>query len=262
MTKQKKETARSMMTQITLLRPKADTTDEALTSVFKAAEALEKHIPCLIGVATGENASTFHRGFTHGIILHFEDEIHMRDALKLSIYTRMFEKVRDLCEQTVIFEVSETLPFVVAEAVPTQVIQRVVREEPKPIQEELKPRQEEPTFMPAKRVKSQTPRPVVQAPAPVTFSRRRTGEPIRQRVSRAIDVRLKNIIVEQLGVDEAEVVHNASFVEDLNADSLDLVELIMSFEEVFNVHISDEDAEKLTTVEETQEFLIDNGAIV
>jgi|GEM_PF-46670 len=290
MTKQKKETARSMMTQITLLRPKADTTDEALTSVFKAAEALEKHIPCLIGVATGENASTFHRGFTHGIILHFEDEIHMRDALKLSIYTRMFEKVRDLCEQTVIFEVSETLPFVVAEAVPTQVIQRVVREEPKPIQEELKPRQEEPkpiqeelkprqeepkpiqeelkprqeepTFMPAKRVKSQTPRPVVQAPAPVTSSRRRTGEPIRQRVSRAIDVRLKNIIVEQLGVDEAEVVHNASFVEDLNADSLDLVELIMSFEEVFNVHISDEDAEKLTTVEETQEFLIDNGAIV
>ena len=276
MTKQKKETARSMMTQITLLRPKADTTDEALTSVFKAAEALEKHIPCLIGVATGENASTFHRGFTHGIILHFEDEIHMRDALKLSIYTRMFEKVRDLCEQTVIFEVSETLPFVVAEAVPTQVIQRVVREEPKPIQEELKPRQEEPkpiqeelkprqeepTFMPAKRVKSQTPRPVVQAPAPVTSSRRRTGEPIRQRVSRAIDVRLKNIIVEQLGVDEAEVVHNASFVEDLNADSLDLVELIMSFEEVFNVHISDEDAEKLTTVEETQVFLIDNGAIV
>jgi len=276
MTKQKKETARSMMTQITLLRPKADTTDEALTSVFKAAEALEKHIPCLIGVATGENASTFHRGFTHGIILHFEDEIHMRDALKLSIYTRMFEKVRDLCEQTVIFEVSETLPFVVAEAVPTQVIQRVVREEPKPIQEELKPRQEEPkpiqeelkprqeepTFMPTKRVKSQTPRPVVQAPAPVTSSRRRTGEPIRQRVSRAIDVRLKNIIVEQLGVDEAEVVHNASFVEDLNADSLDLVELIMSFEEVFNVHISDEDAEKLTTVEETQVFLIDNGAIV
>ena len=81
-------------------------------------------------------------------------------------------------------------------------------------------------------------------------------------MSRAIDVRLKNIIVEQLGVDEAEVVHNASFVEDLNADSLDLVELIMSFEEVFNVHISDEDAEKLTTVEETQEFLIDNGAIV
>ncbi|MDQ2887519.1 MAG: acyl carrier protein [Chloroflexota bacterium] len=71
----------------------------------------------------------------------------------------------------------------------------------------------------------------------------------------SIDERLKKIIVDQLGVDEAEVVPNASFVEDLNADSLDLVELIMSLEEEFKLQISDEDAEKITTVQEAQDYI-------
>ena len=67
--------------------------------------------------------------------------------------------------------------------------------------------------------------------------------------------RLKKIIVDQLGVDESEVVPSASFVEDLNADSLDLVELIMSLEEEFHIQISDEDAEKITTVQEAQDYI-------
>ena len=67
--------------------------------------------------------------------------------------------------------------------------------------------------------------------------------------------RLKKIIVDQLGVDESEVVPSASFVEDLNADSLDLVELIMSLEEEFKISISDEDAEKITTVQEAQDYI-------
>jgi acyl carrier protein len=67
--------------------------------------------------------------------------------------------------------------------------------------------------------------------------------------------RLKKIIVDQLGVDESEVVPGASFVEDLNADSLDLVELIMSLEEEFKIQISDEDAEKITTVQEAQDYI-------
>jgi acyl carrier protein len=67
--------------------------------------------------------------------------------------------------------------------------------------------------------------------------------------------RLKKIIVDQLGVDESEVVPNASFVEDLNADSLDLVELIMSLEEEFKMQISDEDAEKITTVQEAEDYI-------
>jgi acyl carrier protein len=70
-----------------------------------------------------------------------------------------------------------------------------------------------------------------------------------------IQERLKKIIVDQLGVDESEVVPSASFVEDLNADSLDLVELIMSLEEEFKVQISDEDAEKITTVQEAEDYI-------
>lgn len=76
--------------------------------------------------------------------------------------------------------------------------------------------------------------------------------------------RLRNIVVEQLGVDEAEVVPSASFVNDLGADSLDLVELIMSLEEGFStptqkVTIPDEDAEKIITVQDAIDYLKDLG---
>ncbi|HEY4767444.1 MAG: acyl carrier protein [Chloroflexota bacterium] len=70
--------------------------------------------------------------------------------------------------------------------------------------------------------------------------------------------RLKKIIVEQLGVDEEEVNPQASFVEDLNADSLDLVELIMSLEEEFGMEISDEDAEKIQKVQDAVDFIGDH----
>ena len=76
--------------------------------------------------------------------------------------------------------------------------------------------------------------------------------------------RIKAIVVEQLGVEEAEVVPTASFVEDLGADSLDLVELIMSLEEGFSspsrkVEIPDEDAEKIVTVQDAVDYLKDLG---
>ena len=67
--------------------------------------------------------------------------------------------------------------------------------------------------------------------------------------------RLKKIVVEQLGVDEADVKPEAAFVEDLNADSLDLVELIMSLEEEFGMEISDQDAEKIKSVGDAQEYI-------
>jgi acyl carrier protein len=67
--------------------------------------------------------------------------------------------------------------------------------------------------------------------------------------------RLKKIVVEQLGVDEEQVTPEASFVDDLNADSLDLVELIMSLEEEFGAEISDEDAEKIRTVQDAVDYV-------
>jgi acyl carrier protein len=72
------------------------------------------------------------------------------------------------------------------------------------------------------------------------------------------------MIVEQLGVEESQVTPNASFVDDLNADSLDLVELIMSIEEEFSkdgstIEISDEDAEKIQTVQDAIDFIHDAG---
>ena len=65
----------------------------------------------------------------------------------------------------------------------------------------------------------------------------------------AVSDKVKSIIVEQLGVDEEEVTPDASFVDDLGADSLDTVELVMALEEEFETEIPDEDAEKITTVQ-------------
>jgi len=67
--------------------------------------------------------------------------------------------------------------------------------------------------------------------------------------------RVKGIVVEQLGVDEDEVTMQASFVDDLGADSLDIVELIMAFEEEFDLEIPDEDAENIVTVGDAVEYL-------
>ena len=66
--------------------------------------------------------------------------------------------------------------------------------------------------------------------------------------------KVKQIIVEQLGVDEAEVTPTASFVDDLGADSLDTVELVMALEEGFEIEIPDEDAEKIQTVQQATDY--------
>ncbi len=71
----------------------------------------------------------------------------------------------------------------------------------------------------------------------------------------SVDERVKEIIVEQLGVDEGEVTPNASFVDDLGADSLDTVELVMAFEEAFDIEIPDEDAEKIRTVKDAVDYI-------
>ena len=70
-----------------------------------------------------------------------------------------------------------------------------------------------------------------------------------------IETRVKEIIVEQLGVDPAEVVPGASFINDLGADSLDTVELVMAFEEEFGIEIPDEEAEKILSVGQAIEYI-------
>ena len=71
----------------------------------------------------------------------------------------------------------------------------------------------------------------------------------------SIEQRVKDIIVEQLGVEEDEVSPGASFIDDLGADSLDTVELVMAFEEEFNIEIPDEDAEGISTVQDAIDYI-------
>ena len=73
----------------------------------------------------------------------------------------------------------------------------------------------------------------------------------------AVQERVKGIIVEQLGVNPEQVTPTASFIEDLGADSLDIVELVMAFEEEFSVEVPDEDAEKLQTVGDVIKYIED-----
>lgn len=72
--------------------------------------------------------------------------------------------------------------------------------------------------------------------------------------------KLKQIVVEQLGVEESEITLDASFIEDLGADSLDVVELIMALEEEFDISIPDEDAEKMLTVGDALNYIKSNVA--
>jgi acyl carrier protein len=76
----------------------------------------------------------------------------------------------------------------------------------------------------------------------------------------SVEAKVKAIIVQQLGVDAEKVTAEASFVDDLGADSLDVVELVMAFEEEFDVEIPDEAAEKIATVKDAVQFLQSNAS--
>ena len=78
-------------------------------------------------------------------------------------------------------------------------------------------------------------------------------------MSSSVEEKVKAIIVEQLSVDEAEVTPTASFIDDLGADSLDTVELVMALEEGFGIEIPDDAAEKITTVKEAMDYIESHG---
>ena len=83
----------------------------------------------------------------------------------------------------------------------------------------------------------------------------------KETMQMSINTKVKDIIVEQLGVDPEKVKAEASFIDDLGADSLDIVELVMAMEEEFDLEIPDEDAEKLKTVNDVQSYLTTKGKV-
>jgi acyl carrier protein len=74
-------------------------------------------------------------------------------------------------------------------------------------------------------------------------------------MSATVEERLKQLVVDQLGVEETAVIPKAKFIEDLGADSLDIVELVMAMEEAFGIDIPDEDAESIRTVEDAMNYI-------
>ncbi|HEX2439117.1 MAG TPA: acyl carrier protein [Methylomirabilota bacterium] len=78
-------------------------------------------------------------------------------------------------------------------------------------------------------------------------------------MAKSVEEKVKEIIVEQLGVDEEDVNPNAKFIEDLGADSLDTVELVMALEEHFDIQIPDEEAEKIVTVGDAVAYIKENS---
>ncbi len=74
----------------------------------------------------------------------------------------------------------------------------------------------------------------------------------------SVEKRIKEIVAEQLGVDESQVTNEASFMDDLGADSLDTVELVMALEEEFDIEISDENAEKIQTVQDAIDYITEH----
>jgi acyl carrier protein len=235
--KKQESIEQAMMTHILLLQLKADITDQMLAPLWKAAHALPQHIPCLLAVSAGENQSTHHRGFTHGILLHFIDEQHLRDGLTHSTYQRLREAVQSLCEQTITFDIQEHVPFPAAsQQAPSS---RITTSSAKHPQEEI----------------------LAPSPDLPTLHSRKMADLIRKYPVKTLHPRLKQIVVEQFDVDEKDVQPGTSLIEDLNADSLDLVEYIMTLEASFRIDISDDDAVMLATLGETQAYLMERGVL-
>jgi quinol monooxygenase YgiN len=106
-----------MITHVVLLQPKASSTDEEITEVLRQVEALRQVIPGLTAIAVGKNRSTYHRGYTHGIIMHFIDEAHLQAHHPHPAHIAAVEALDRICESTIDFDLPEASAQLSAQSV-------------------------------------------------------------------------------------------------------------------------------------------------
>ena len=96
-----------MITHVVLLQPKVETTDEEIARALTQVQALEQVIPGIVAIAVGKNLSTYHRGFTYGIIMHFVDEAHLQAHHPHPAHQDVVQELDRLCQETIDFDLSE-----------------------------------------------------------------------------------------------------------------------------------------------------------
>ncbi len=90
-----------------MLQPKVETTDEEITTALTQVQALEQVIPGIVAIAVGKNLSTYHRGFTYGIIMHFVDEAHLQAHHPHPAHQAVVQELDRLCQETIDFDLPE-----------------------------------------------------------------------------------------------------------------------------------------------------------
>ena len=96
-----------MVTHVVLLQPKPETTAEELAAALERVQALQQVIPGIVAISVGQNRSEYHRGFTHGIIMHFVDEAHLNTHHPHPAHQAVVEELDRLCQQTIDFDLPE-----------------------------------------------------------------------------------------------------------------------------------------------------------
>ncbi|GAC1347137.1 MAG: hypothetical protein NVSMB27_11910 [Ktedonobacteraceae bacterium] len=96
-----------MITHVVLLQPKASSTDEEISAVLRQVVALREVIPGLTAIAVGKNRSSYHRGYTLGIIMHFIDEVHLEAHHPHPAHVAVVEALDRICESTIDFDLPE-----------------------------------------------------------------------------------------------------------------------------------------------------------
>jgi hypothetical protein len=93
-----------MIAHVVLLQPKASSATEELTALLERIQALQQVIPGIVSISVGENRSSFHRGFTHGTIMHFVDEAHLQAHHTHPAHLTVVEELDGLCQQSIDFD--------------------------------------------------------------------------------------------------------------------------------------------------------------